>query len=148
MMLFTYFISLFLAFGSYISSYIGNLVNNFEWIYNMTKNSRNYTEKSYSTTDNGMPECFKSDAFLLPSQNPPTHHTLTYQSVVSLIHVFQIHKTQINCGAKPQKTRLSCLFFAMSSLPGFPQGTRVLAPLHHLSPQNRNGQKKMEESAG
>ena len=29
---------------------------------NMTKNSRNNTEKSYSTTENGMPEGLKFDA--------------------------------------------------------------------------------------
>ena len=33
----------------------------------MTKNSRNSTEKSYSTTENGIPEGLKFDAFLPPS---------------------------------------------------------------------------------
>ena len=40
---------------------------------NMTKNSRNNTEKSYSTTENGMPEGLKFDAFLPPSQNLPAN---------------------------------------------------------------------------
>ena len=39
----------------------------------MTKNSRNNTEKSYSTTENGMPEGLKFDAFLPPSQNLPAN---------------------------------------------------------------------------
>ena len=39
----------------------------------MTTNSRNNTEKSYSTTENGMPEGLKFDAFLLPSQNLPSN---------------------------------------------------------------------------
>ena len=40
---------------------------------NMTKNSRNDTEKSYSTTENGMPEGLKFDAFLPPYQNLPAN---------------------------------------------------------------------------
>ena len=40
---------------------------------NMTKNSRNNTEKSYSTKENGMPEGLKFDAFLPPSQNLPAN---------------------------------------------------------------------------
>ena len=39
----------------------------------MTKNSRSNTEQSYSTTENGMPEGLKFDAFLPPSQNLPSN---------------------------------------------------------------------------
>ena len=39
----------------------------------MTKNSRNNTEKFYSTTENGMPEGLKFDAFLTASQNLPAN---------------------------------------------------------------------------
>ena len=38
---------------------------------NMTKNSRNNPEKSYSTTENEMPKGLKFDAFLPPTQNLP-----------------------------------------------------------------------------
>ena len=38
----------------------------------MTKNRRNNTEKSYSTTENGMPEGLKSDSSVQNLQNPPT----------------------------------------------------------------------------
>ena len=39
----------------------------------MIKNSRNNTEKSYSTIDNEMPGGLKFDAFLPPCQNLPVN---------------------------------------------------------------------------
>ena len=49
-----------------------NLSEN-EALVNMTKNRRNNTKNSYSTTDNGMTEFFRSDLFSPPSQNPPAN---------------------------------------------------------------------------
>lgn len=49
-----------------------NLSDN-EALENLTKNSRNNTEKSYSTKENGMPEDLNFDSFLPPSQNPPAN---------------------------------------------------------------------------
>ena len=44
-----------------------------EALEHLTKNSRNNTENSYSTTKNGMPEDLTFDSFLQPSQNPPAN---------------------------------------------------------------------------
>ena len=49
-----------------------NLSDN-EALENLTKNSTNNTENSYSTTENGMPRDLKFDAFLPPSQSKPAN---------------------------------------------------------------------------
>ena len=121
---------------------------------NMTKNSRNNTEKSYSTTENGMPEGLKFDAakkrnlsaneacenltknsrnnteksyfynrewnargfklmhfYHLLKTYQLTHETLTYQSVLSLIPLFKIHKThQLKVAVFTQIKRMMMLF--------------------------------------
>ena len=43
----------------------------------MTKNSRNNTEKSYSTTENGMPEGLKFDAAKKKETSQPMRHVKT-----------------------------------------------------------------------
>ena len=79
---------------------------------NMTKKSRNNTEKSYSTTENGMPEGLKFDHFYhLLKTYQLTHHTLTYQSVLSLIPLFKIHRThQLKVAVFTQMKRMMMLF--------------------------------------
>ena len=44
---------------------------------NMTKKSRNNTEKSYSTTENGMPEGLKFDAAKKKETSQPMRHVKT-----------------------------------------------------------------------
>ena len=78
----------------------------------MTTNSRNNTEKSYSTTENGMPEGLKFDAFLLPSQNLPSNSPhIDIPECLSLIPLFKIHKThQLKVAVFTQMKRMMMLF--------------------------------------
>ena len=84
-----------------------------EELEKLTEISRNNTEKSYFTTENKMPEGLKFVAFFyrLLKAHQLTSHTLTYQSVLSLIHLFQIHKThQLNVAVSRQM-RKTMLFY-------------------------------------